>query len=315
MIKAKKKQVKSMISTRNKTSLSIEEKFLKLAEESTRINEKLSELSSDSLRSEVSATTKSTTQVESLTYENVHDINPLYIVIQSKAILNSANTVAIHNKKMNSSSILGKRSPSNQADNDSAKRYLANVRRDALTLIGEAEPQVGEDHMGLELSRYLNGITSSEVISKDLQFLGEEISKESHDNNILHTVLGSIYDKIENVLKKIPGSFRDAITDLSNRTKEMVDSVATATKQKMIELLRKILDSLYQFINWLIGAFFSLMALIKKIATERGFQMDKTTLEIDAFELEAFMVGPIQLAYPKLKTPKLTTEFSVPKPS
>lgn len=156
----------------------------------------------------------------------------------------------------------------------------------------------------------MNGLNYSEIISKELQFVGEELSKPQNDKSVLTSVLSSVSVKIENVLRKIPGMMRTSLDALSNKTKLMISSLTTGAKEKLIELLRNILDSLYEFINSLIGAFFSLLALIQKIASEKGFKLDKTSLEIEAFGISTFMVGPLPLLYPKIKTPKLTADFS-----
>jgi hypothetical protein len=74
--------------------------------------------------------------------------------------------------------------------------------------------------------------------------------------------------------------------------------------------LKKIGEVLFEFMSSMIGAFFGLLSLIQQIGAEKGFKMDKINLEIDAFELDVYMIGPVPLIYPKLKTPKLSVDFT-----
>jgi hypothetical protein len=108
----------------------------------------------------------------------------------------------------------------------------------------------------------------------------------------------------------LPGTIKESAKALYSSSKAMITTVGAATKEKLYELLRKISEVLSDFMSQLIGAFFSLLVLIQKIAADKGFKIDKINLEIEAFELQVFMAGPLPLIYPKLKTPKLSAEFS-----
>jgi hypothetical protein len=110
------------------------------------------------------------------------------------------------------------------------RKGLLGIRRDALSIIGEARSKVSESDMGSEISRYMNGLNYSEIISKELQFVGGELSKPQNDKSVLTSVLSSVSVKIENVLRKIPGMMRTSLDALSNKTKLMISSLTTGSK-------------------------------------------------------------------------------------
>jgi hypothetical protein len=245
---------------------------------------------------------------DSIISKYIPTVNPLYMTIESYYIVNHLQQKTFDFNLISLNKIAYKTKSKEQE----TPPQLMLLQKEAKNVLKGAEAEVSEIDVGSEFAKHMAALNYSEVISTELKTIGEELKEDSFDVGKIKHVLVSIKDKIKNFFLGIPGNIRNTLRSLYDSTKEMLDSLSlgTAVKDTLVLLLKKIVDFLFQLMSDIIGAFFSMLALVQRIAEKNGFKIDKINLEIEAFELSVYMVGPVPLVYPKLKTPKLSMDLT-----
>lgn len=238
--------------------------------------------------------------------------NPLYLTIESRTLADLGEQARLMISAVSST----KDSKTSLADRQQipilskVNKELSEFQNEAAQVSVQSEAAISEEHIGSEIGRQISAVNQSQIISSELQAIGEELSKSDADRSKIRTILSSVANKIKSRLFSVPGRVKESTEKLYSATKNMIRNVASAAKEKLYQLLKTISEVLCDFMSNLIGSFFSLLVLIQKIAADKGFKIDKINLEIEAFELKVFMAGPLPLIYPQLKTPKLSADFS-----
>lgn len=109
MTKTRKKQTKPKNIDEYTTVPTLEEKFFQLVQNASNINENILRQST-SMISEKSSVLESSKSISESIFQKIDDINPLYVVIESNAILNQTNNASILDKVLFMKSTTDKKS-------------------------------------------------------------------------------------------------------------------------------------------------------------------------------------------------------------
>lgn len=177
------------------------------------------------------------------------------------------------------------------------------------------------------LSRYadyydaLTGMATASAIMEDAAreiesvLQATEVDQEpiKRIENLLERVKSTVSDAFGRVL----GLFKEAYHALGRfyeSVLELLASVRTKARGLIASALHKIFQQLSALAARIVSTFFGWIALVRRIADEKGFSIGKITVTIEAFEINRSTILGHIIPIPKISTPSVSMEFT-PKPT
>jgi hypothetical protein len=194
------------------------------------------------------------------------------------------------------------------------QQTLQKIVKQAYNVIQYAKNIVIEKDIYDALAHYLEAADYLQVVSQQLQEIGNELSKQdAGSKDKLARIISSIYAGTEELapmlvakLKKSADDLLKAILDLRDKImrKESVDNLGS--------VLSIVVKMLRNFMTEIIRAIFELVSWIRILAEEKKkFVLNELTVDITMLQSEPQLVGTMPISFPKLSTPRMVLKFAI----
>jgi hypothetical protein len=194
------------------------------------------------------------------------------------------------------------------------QQTLQKIVKQAYNVIQYAKNIVIEKDIYDALAHYLEAADYLQVVSQQLQEIGNELSKQdAGSKDKLARIISSIYAGTEELapmlvakLKKSANDLLKAISDLRDKImrKESVDNLGS--------VLSIVVKMLRNFMTEIIRAIFELVSWIRILAEEKKkFVLNELTVDITMLQSEPQLVGTMPISFPKLSTPRMVLKFAI----
>jgi len=193
---------------------------------------------------------------------------------------------------------------------------LSKIEKEAEEVQNDALNLMTHDEASDEITDYFRALADTEISSKNLLKLAEDIGNTLNDSEQTGNPLTQLWEKIKDVfnvikeriekiinkIKGIAAGFGDVFLESLKTLKDAI----TEGKEKILQVFKDISEKFQDFIINLIEQMFKFLGRFGSMAEEKGFAISKIDVKIPSIKFDFVNFGLISIPIPKIDPPDMT---------